>query len=738
MREYDEVTQTVLRRRDEMIARDRRRNMILKRSALAAMSVCAAVGVAVFCRNIGKDDFSDNNIVIEQVTVSTTADNNVITTTASSDNKAVNATTAVTDTKKVVSSETAAVTGKGSTLTTAASPYVHTAKSDSIPAAVTTAVPQTTAIAATNITTSVYHNERSTYMKKLMPFAASLVMMANAAEMPVVAAESDGIYGRMNYDDFSIFAEMDNGDLDTDIDMDGEFTIKDSFDLFAYYYKYELPQDEIDNIIAKADYDGNGKVEHNDCELLLKYVINKNMIRKEQLLPSYYADFDRIMREDGEPIYGPADQEAYDIINSEDFDKGAYTPEEFEELAARAEEQTIIGYETIEYRFSDIYLSYLRTFLNDLNGSYGLFCNCVKNGDIELDINSDGEVTFEDINIYKYFTEQSWLRAKIERNHEWIDSLLPYDLDPEGLLALRDPDFVSSITDDEWAVCKEDHDFFTELLKLNDMDRYAVQYLLERDGRPDDKYFDNDYYESVLTGSGKLYFGEYVRSIYDMLYPVSEKMTLDKDELYRCLDGYCEKIVAKEIDVSDATGDGVIDYKDIFISDIYLYDCKNSISREDSYVPESVWDFFETKLDLNDNGVFGDICDVSIYQIGVYAYIGTTPGVEIPYEDHDDYSRLMKEYRSELKAAKEAEANKLQTAPADIADAETDERSGDANCDTGVDLADTVMIMQSMANPNKYPMSPIGRYNADVYKPGSGVTVEDALAIQIGLLNGKY
>ena len=50
MRDYDEVTQTVLRRRDEQLARDRRKAMILRRSAAAALSVCAAavIGISVF------------------------------------------------------------------------------------------------------------------------------------------------------------------------------------------------------------------------------------------------------------------------------------------------------------------------------------------------------------------------------------------------------------------------------------------------------------------------------------------------------------------------------------------------------------------------------------------------------------------------------------------------------------------------------------------------------------------
>ena len=68
---------------------------------------------------------------------------------------------------------------------------------------------------------------------------------------------------------------------------------------------------------------------------------------------------------------------------------------------------------------------------------------------------------------------------------------------------------------------------------------------------------------------------------------------------------------------------------------------------------------------------------------------------------------------------------------------------GDANCDGSVDMSDVVLIMQSLANPNKYGlngsdrthMTEQGQANADVHKRGNGVTSNDALAIQLKLLN---
>lgn len=71
--------------------------------------------------------------------------------------------------------------------------------------------------------------------------------------------------------------------------------------------------------------------------------------------------------------------------------------------------------------------------------------------------------------------------------------------------------------------------------------------------------------------------------------------------------------------------------------------------------------------------------------------------------------------------------------------AETENYSaGDANCDGEVNMADAVLIMQAMANPDKYgiggtsenAITKQGFINADVYNKGDGVSTADALSIQ--------
>ena len=67
---------------------------------------------------------------------------------------------------------------------------------------------------------------------------------------------------------------------------------------------------------------------------------------------------------------------------------------------------------------------------------------------------------------------------------------------------------------------------------------------------------------------------------------------------------------------------------------------------------------------------------------------------------------------------------------------------GDANMDNKVDLSDAILIMQSLANPDKYGLNGSenghiteqGRINADV-EGSDGITGNDALAIQMYLLD---
>ena len=71
---------------------------------------------------------------------------------------------------------------------------------------------------------------------------------------------------------------------------------------------------------------------------------------------------------------------------------------------------------------------------------------------------------------------------------------------------------------------------------------------------------------------------------------------------------------------------------------------------------------------------------------------------------------------------------------ADTSSTEDETVYGDANCDTQVNLADAVLIMQHKANPSKYNVTANGVLNGDVDETGNGLTNKDALKIQQFLL----
>ena len=84
----------------------------------------------------------------------------------------------------------------------------------------------------------------------------------------------------------------------------------------------------------------------------------------------------------------------------------------------------------------------------------------------------------------------------------------------------------------------------------------------------------------------------------------------------------------------------------------------------------------------------------------------------------------------------------LADAPEEVTDPENETVYGDANCDGGIDMSDAVLIMQSLANPNKYGLkgsnekhiTEQGQINGDVDTSIKGITSNDALRIQEYLL----
>nr|AEV58904.1 scaffoldin C [Ruminococcus flavefaciens] len=179
------------------------------------------------------------------------------------------------------------------------------------------------------------------------------------------------------------------------------------------------------------------------------------------------------------------------------------------------------------------------------------------------------------------------------------------------------------------------------------------------------------------------------------------------------------------------------------LSDLY----ESSINKNEGYV-SLIWSTAaeDSSYWLKDDGVFCTIKGT----VSSSAQNGTTTPLSIKPIDRETYSGSKKVngtigcgYESNGKPVKlevkttdgEVSIGQPVTQPTIV--------RGDANCDGVVELADAILIMQSLANPDKYgvggkadkPITDQGKLNGDVDDDVVGLTANDALKIQKYLLH---
>ncbi|WP_303806388.1 hypothetical protein [Ruminococcus flavefaciens] len=117
--------------------------------------------------------------------------------------------------------------------------------------------------------------------------------------------------------------------------------------------------------------------------------------------------------------------------------------------------------------------------------------------------------------------------------------------------------------------------------------------------------------------------------------------------------------------------------------------------------------------------------EVSVFQ----GQVSLSPGDDVSFEDILEVSEQIYANIDNISALWGMDmSNSTSIGGIDLSNAV----DGDSNCDEQMDMSDVVLIMQSLANPNKYQLSEQGRFNADM--DGNGITVGDAQKIQMKLL----
>ena len=345
-----------------------------------------------------------------------------------------------------------------------------------------------------------------------------------------------------------------------------------------------------------------------------------------------------------------------------------------------------------------------------LKASYTMFKEAIDNGTVSLDVNGDGD--------YDYF----------DLDYLWIFGYNRYFFFHECLPDSEKP----VIPDDIYSRCQELYDQVYDDLRIEWFYDYAEMYCIEKNGISDQQY-EKDYFDGMIEGSGKFRLAETLKYNYEEWMPQNEYLAFNGAAFNRECNLFMDQLKAGTAQLPDTNGDGIIDDSDVYNAMIYLQDLQDLSTAEDSILPEKVWKFFTEDCDINGNGLSGDIHDIEILDL-VYLYYSYENEIQDAFDEIDskccDYIESLSEEngRSALKYKPESF-----TEP-NVKDADI-ERTGDANGDGSTDLSDAVRIMQALANPDKYQLSYVGRFNGDVSNTGDGITAGDALEIQTRLLN---
>lgn len=207
-------------------------------------------------------------------------------------------------------------------------------------------------------------------------------------------------------------------------------------------------------------------------------------------------------------------------------------------------------------------------------------------------------------------------------------------------------------------------------------------------------------------------------------------------------DRYYVNVEAGIIPAPDVDMNGIIDEKDYIYAENTLYS-QTHTSENINTVPDEIMDNYIKNFDLDGSGVSGDAMDTEI----ILEYVSRKCGI-----DTSDLETMAWNARGQYTNTQLADPLGTTTVPFDsrvtttvTAAAPYSSKKGDANCDSDLDLSDAVIVMQALANPNKYdvggtaknPITEQGKLNADVDKSAAGLTVSDALCIQQYLLGNK-
>lgn len=510
-------------------------------------------------------------------------------------------------------------------------------------------------------------------MKKFISIAAAFAAAFSSTAMSAGAMFENIPSARIWEDEFEIFDALDSGSMTTDIDQDGSFTLTDCYLLYGYTHGFETAKAIADCADATADYNGSGTVDKKDAIHLIRYYIINNGISREVTKPAYYSSVSK-------------------------------------QYSSNAKNGGALSGFTYDVSLGKAFSAELLCQADYLMAGYPIFCDMIESGESGYDIDGDGRLFFDDVNYL-------WVYTTNMNNCAYMDFTMAEAAYPPG---------------NTYYPCQQIYEHMHNDLGMTWIWEYALMYCFENyEVKPE--YFTNEYYENIFKGSGKYNFGQYAKQCYEEWLPKNEYLSFKSALFNREFKHFVRESADEPSYIPDTNGDGVLDIYDTFNTYIYLDDLYSEATAETTILPEDVWTFFKENCDLNDNGLSGDAHDLSILDLFVLEKMSDEDYIEM----FDSYTEKLKEYVDKLSndSGKPAVKYSPEKYSSPVAHSDEIERTGDSNADGSKDMADVVLIMQSMANPDKYKLSALGRFNADIYNTGDGVTLMDAQAIQVKLLN---
>ena len=782
MREWDDITRDILKRRDEQIAHDKAQMRTVRRAAVSALCVClvAAAGIGIWINGPDKSELMNGpdktNIISDEpvtssivstvpaVTYTTDVQYDVTTTAVDNPHISTSYSTSYAPVQNVTTVQAASMlpvlskVPAAATITTGSAQQTDAPKNTIVTTAVTEPIDviQTTVTEKKpdpNTTTEIRYDVRYETMKTYFEFLAAAAIAVNIAPVyrsPIVYSPTGA------HNDYSAYYEaFDNGEIEKDMNGDGNFDIRDLFVLYQGINEhgdhsssdYLTPEEEA-RVQAIGDIDNNGVVSGEDY-----YILNYYYNYKKGIIPSDYEIDNYRDRAGNLPSY------SWDFI--------------FDLRLANTNSAAI-------YNFTESY--------NNTNN-------------VDLDFNCDGTVDITDIYLYYFFgynMEVQNLYQKCDPSYIMIDGYDPgeYANDTED----------SFLTPEAFEKCM---DYYTSHYYSLNSNGFLLKYFMQNNMFSAD-WIDQDNYISYITaytnalGHNDRFTNDIINNSSNDYAFIGEARTiavelgymdfsiddyrngkymaaLPSGSISADYQAYVKAVNNETKPAPDVNHDGIMDTADIDdIVDYYYY--KNNYELFTRLVPMGIsnitpetYDYLKNDFDINNNGISGDEFDL----ISACMYIVNNN--DVPFDvmaqrakrkdffefisssvnlvnrpaavepDKDPLVRKCKEiygpYVSQSVIDKYVQEqtiwnkywnDEITFEEADAMFMAIDPElysCGDTDCDGQVKMNDAVLVMQFLSNGDKYDLNDEEIENADVYNTGDGLTPMDALTIQKILLN---